>query len=161
VSRAFVKEGDGPEILARPEPELPPGAPNYITPEGAARFANELRAAIARRERLRDAVDGLSPSRKKEVDAEIQWLERRIATFVPTAPPTTPTRVGFGCTVVLEGEAGQRTWRIVGVDEIDVAAGAISWVSPVAKAVLGTTVGATVAIHTPGGVEEWEVVGIG
>jgi transcription elongation GreA/GreB family factor len=158
VSRAFVKEGDGPEVLARPEPALPEGARNHVTPAGAAAFHRRL--ADAQTERAALGESGLDVSRKAELDAEIRWLERRIATFVVTEPPRDPVRVGFGTVVTLENDGGRRVVRIVGVDEVDPGRGAISWVSPLARALHGAEVGDVVTVDTPAGAEEWEVVSI-
>jgi transcription elongation factor GreB len=158
VSRAFVKEGDGPEVLARPEPVLPEGARNHITPAGAAAFHRRLAEAQAERGALGES--GLDVSRKAELDAEIRWLERRIATFVVTEPPPHPVRVGFGTVMTLENDGGRRVVRIVGVDEADPASGAISWISPLARVLHGAEVGDQVTVDTPGGTEDWEVVAI-
>lgn len=158
MSRAFVKETDGPEALLRPEPVLPDGAPNHVTPWGARGFRERLDAASAERAALDEGA--LADARKAELDAEIRWLERRIATFVETPPVAGPERVGFGVVVALDGERGARTLSIVGVDEVDPANGAVSWLSPLAVALRGAAVGDVVTVRTPGGEEEWEVTGI-
>ncbi|MEQ1505781.1 MAG: GreA/GreB family elongation factor [Myxococcota bacterium] len=155
MSRAFVKESDGPEAVTRPEPELPPGAKNHVTPAGAARFRARLAAAIA--EKREAPPGGLGDAVRTERDAEIRWLERRIATFVETEAPAEPERVGFGTVVHLDGERGARVVAIVGVDEVDPANGAVSWVSPLARALHGARVGDVVTVATPGGDEEWEI----
>ena len=158
MSRAFVKETDGPEALVRPEPVLPDGVPNHVTPWGAVAFRDRLAAAQTERAELPEG--GLGDARKTELDAEIRWLERRLATFVETPPVAEPERVGFGSVVTLDGERGVRTLSIVGVDEVDAGNGAVSWQSPLAVALRGAAVGDVVVVKTPGGEEEWEVTGI-
>src|SRR5688500_14727927 len=155
MSRAFVKEGEGPEPVMRPEPALPAGTPNLVTPEGAAAF--RARAVALGEERRGLGDSGMDVARRAAIDDELRWLERRLATFVVTTPPATPERAGFGAVVTLEGE-GTRTVRIVGVDEADPARGAVSWQSPLGRALLGAAAGDTVVVRTPRGDEEWEVV---
>ena len=68
-------------------------------------------------------------------------------------------RVLFGCTVTVENEAGvEKTYSIVGVDEIDLPKGRISWVAPISKALLGASEGDLVSFRSPGGIEELEIV---
>jgi transcription elongation GreA/GreB family factor len=157
VSRAFVKESDGAEAPVFPEPELPPGVPNRVTPAGAAAFRARIEALRARRAGLGEG--GVASAEREALGAEIKWLERRIGTFVETPWPDAPRVVGFGTAVAL---AGSREWtvRIVGVDEVDAAAGAISWTSPLAMALRGAAVGDVVEVVAPGGVEEWEILAI-
>ncbi|MEQ1569518.1 MAG: GreA/GreB family elongation factor [Myxococcota bacterium] len=135
---------------------MPAGVANHVTPEGAAAFRDRLAAAA--HARAAAGADGLASARRAELDAEIRWLERRIATFVVTPPVAEPVRVGFGVTVRLEGPKGARQLRLVGVDEVDVARGDVSWRSPIAAALRGAAVGDVVTVDTPGGEEEWEVV---
>jgi transcription elongation factor GreB len=158
MSRAFVKEQDGPELLTRPVPELPPGTPNYITPGGDAGFRSRLEAVRRGRSALGD--QGLDIARRAELDAEARWLEGRIATFVVTSPPSTPRRVGFGVRVQLSGRGGPREVRLVGVDEVDAAAGDVSWLSPIARALHAAEVGDEVLLRTPGGEELVEVLAL-
>jgi transcription elongation factor GreB len=158
MSRAFVKESDGPELVDRPEPALPPGAKNHVTPEGAARFRDRLAAAQAERDGL--GASGLDESRRQELDREIRWLERRLATFVVTEAPADPQRVGFGVRVTVTRGAETRRIRIVGVDEVDPAAGDVSWLSPLARALHGLEPGDAATVDAPGGSEEWEVSSI-
>jgi transcription elongation factor GreB len=158
VSRAFVKETDATDVLQRPEPVLPAGAQNHVTPWGAAAFLSRLADAQAERAALDDGP--MAQARKAELDAEIRWLERRMATFVETPPAPDPQRVGFGAVVTLEGERGARTITIVGVDEVDPGNGAVSWTSPLAMALRGAAVGDVVTVRTPGGEEEWEITGL-
>jgi len=155
MSRAFVdesasesREGDSPE-LRKP---LPPGAKNYVTPEGAARTRSELAALLA-----------APQPRLREVERRIQYLSRMVAimeTVVPSARP--PERVVFGSTVTVdENGGGRRTYRIVGVDESDPAAGHVSWISPIARALTGRRVGDSVVVSLPSQQLTLTVIAIG
>jgi len=159
MSRAFVRESDGPDVPLRAEPELPPGTPNRVTPAGAAAFRTRVEALEAERAALGEG--GIADARRAAIDDELRWLQRRIATFVETPCPAEPQRVGFGTEVRLEGDPGERTVRIVGVDEAEPKAGAISWLSPLARALIGAAPGDTVTVRTPGGDEDWTVLAIG
>lgn len=159
MSRAFVKEGDGPEAVAPVfGAALPPGTPNLATPWSAAALRRRLAEARAEREALADAQDGLALGRRAEVDALIRALEPYVATLQVTPPPATPTRVGFGVEVSLDDG---RVFAIVGVDEPDPARGRVSFLSPLARALHGASVGDTVAVRTPRGEEQLEVVALG
>lgn len=160
MSRAFVKETDGPEVSVRVAPELPAGTPNHVTPWGAAAFRERLSRARAEIRDLAAAADGLSMGRLAELRAEVRYLEGRIASFVETAPPERPDRAGFGTRVRLEGEDGQRVVEVVGVDEVEPERGRISWLSPLAKALLGAAVGDEVTVATPRGELTYEVLAI-
>lgn len=157
MSRAFVKESDGVEPAVRTPPALPDGVRNYITPAGAAAFQARLDANRAARAELGEGA--IDAERRRELDAEARWLEGRLLGFEITRPPSPPTHVCFGCTVEVEGERGRRRLRILGVDELD-ADGAISWLSPVAKALIGAQVGDEVVLRTPSGEETVEVVAL-
>lgn len=158
MSRAFTKEQDSVEPVYRAEPELPPGVKNHITRAGAERF--QRRRAAIREERASLGESSLDQARRIELDSEARWLDRRISTFVVTDPPEHPQRVGFGTIVTLQGDRGQRKIAIVGVDEADAASGLVSFRSPLALALHGTSVGDLATVRTPAGDEEWEVLAI-
>lgn len=160
MSRAFVKESDGPEPSVRVAPELPPGTPNHITPWGAAAIRERLAECQAEARELADRTDGVSLAQLTELRAEIRYLEGRIDTFVETAPPEDPVRAGFGTRVRLEGDDGERVIEIVGVDEVAPEAGRISWLSPLARALLGASEGDEVTVQTPRGELVYEVLSI-
>lgn len=159
MSRAFTKESDAYEVTDRPDPAIPPGVPNHTTPAGAAAFRARVDALLEERRELQGTSGGLSGSRLMEVEAEIRWLEGRIATFVVTEPATDPVRVGFGTRVTLTGDR-DRVVEIVGVDEVEAGSRKISWLSPLAKALHGHEVGDAGTLLTPVGEEEWEIVKI-
>lgn len=153
MSRAFVKEGDGEEDL----PDLPLSPhPNYTTPAGrealllrlsAAQRA--LTAAAADQAAGRVAADGLSPTHWQR---QVRWLEARLAAAIVVPPPVLPEKVAFGVQVQLEDANGRAyRFRIVGEDEADLAQGSLSWVSPLARALLGARVDDAVLWPRPEG----------
>jgi transcription elongation factor GreB len=114
--------------------------PNYVTERGLALLREELASA--------------PPERRAE-------LERRIASAELVAPPPEgEERVRFGATVTVAGRGGRRTYRIVGVDEADAAAGTIAFVSPLARALMGRAPGDAIRVRTPRGEEELELVAV-
>lgn len=147
VSKAFTKEDDQPEEQPpRPLPSvLPPGAKNYMTPDGAQRLRAEFDALVER----------AGPAER------IQELMRILDSAVIVGPPSEELDVvRFGASVTVRNLPGGETarYRIVGVDETDVARGRISWVSPVATALLSATVGDRVRVPLPSGERELEVL---
>jgi transcription elongation GreA/GreB family factor len=163
VSRAFVKEGDGEDAL----PDLPLSPhPNYTTSAGREAMATRLQrvqaglsAALADQAAGRVPPDGLSAAHWRR---EVRWAEARLGSaIVVPSPVATPQRVTFGVTVELEDEDG-RAWhfRLVGEDEADPERGKLSWVSPLAKALLGASPGDEVPWPRPGGVVMATVVAL-
>lgn len=130
MSRAFVKEDvDPPERSGRKRSSsgLPPGAMNYITARGAKRLRdelNELRLTNISNERIAE-------------------LEQVLASVhVVDAPDMPSNSVAFGATVAVKDKAGaSETFTIVGVDELDFERHAVSWISPLGKALLAADMG--------------------
>jgi hypothetical protein len=130
MSRAFVKEDvDLPERSGRKRSAsgLPPGATNYITARGAKRLRNELqklRATNATNERVTE-------------------LEQILASVHVVDPPDPASNsVGFGATVtVKDKKGGTETYTVVGVDELDLEPDAVTWISPIGKALLAADMG--------------------
>jgi transcription elongation factor GreB len=155
VSRAFVDESasesreEGAPALKIP---LPPGAKNYVTPEGAARLRAEL-----------EELKGAPPPRLREVERRIEYLSRMAAIMevvTPGAQP--PERVVFGAAVTVREEGhGEKRWRIVGVEESDLAKGWVSWISPIARAMMGRKPGDTVKVALPAGESTLTILSIG
>ena len=153
MSRAFVKESDdGAEIL--PDRPISPH-PNLVTPEGLAL----IDATVERLRNERSAALGAANDKGSlaRIDRDLRyWLARRSTAQVVHAP-SDPAVVSFGCTVALARDNGHRQmYRIVGEDEADPARGTLSYVSPVARALMGTQVGDTV----PMGSSEAEILSI-
>ncbi len=184
MSKAFTTEQEAPDD-AEDAPEdaspLPAGARNYMTPGGFARMRRELDALVSRerpelvaivawaagngdRSENGDYIYG--KKRLREIDRRIRLLVRRLDKAEVVDPSArrdddAGSRVFFGATVRV-GDAGgaERTVSIVGVDEIDVGRGYISWISPMACALLKAREGDTVTLRTPGGVEDLDVLSV-
>ncbi|HUN69215.1 MAG TPA: transcription elongation factor GreB [Burkholderiales bacterium] len=172
MSKAFVRESAEDEAPAT-EPSPPP-AKNYITPAGYARLKAELKRLVEteRPEVVRTvswaAKNGdrsengdylYGKKRLREIDRRVRFLIKRLeaATIVDSAGRDSD-QVFFGATVRLKSGSGERTVAIVGVDEVDPAAGRVSWISPIAKALLKAREGDIVTVKTPAGPEELEIL---
>lgn len=144
MSRAFVKEDiDPPERSrrARAASGLPPGATNYITAAGAAR----LRYQLARLRRDDAAAD------------HINDLQALLASITIVEPPEEAEGIVFGARVTIRGATGERTFRIVGVDELTFYPDAVSWISPEGKALLAAELGGRVSLEND---ERAEVIAV-
>lgn len=153
MSRGFIKEGDQEEIpMVPPRAYLPKGMPNYVTHEG-------LDALKKEREDLENERVASSGNyiMSNFIDAKMKLLIDRINSAVEVdLTKANNETVSFGAYVKYNG----RTVRIVGVDEADFAKGLLSFISPVAKALVGKKVGDKFEIKVPKGTEEIEVQGI-
>ena len=167
MSKAFTREDDQPDPAPprRPASPLPPGAKNYITPDGAMRLRARLEALVEReRPALADAEADLSlKDRLRAMDERIHELQVSLESAVVVGPPSGDLDVvRFGATVSVRAlpDGDTARYRIVGVDETDVARGYISWVSPVAKALLSAGVGDRVRAALPSGEKQFEILDI-
>jgi len=156
MSKAFTRESDEPVVepaARRRDLELPPGVVNYMTPAGAQRLREELDALVRSR-----VAAGEDRAALTDIDQRIQDLTEHLAIAEVVDPAAQDhDRVLFGAAVtVADDDGAETTYRIVGVAEADPRRGAISWMSPVARALLGARVGDTVTL--PAG--ELEVVRI-
>lgn len=170
MSKAFTKEDDaGDAVVPRLVSPLPPGARNYVTPAGAARLrAERTRLADADRPALLATARETGP-RATEAQERLQFVEQRIAYLeqslrtaeVTPAPPPPHDVVRFGATVTVRDPRGQKlTYRIVGVDEADHSRDEVSWLAPIARALLNARVGQRVPLQFPAGRTELEIEGI-
>ena len=163
MSKAFTREDDQVDepILLRPS-ALPPGVKNYITVDGAQRLREELdRLVQSARPNLVAKTDDADAKRELRVlDQRIAELQRSLQTAIVVPPPTIPDDVvKFGATVtVRERNGAESTYRIVGVDEIDIDRGWVSWLSPIAKALVNKRAGEHVRLKLPGGDHEIEIL---
>jgi len=176
MSKAFTKETDGADDDELALPPLPAGGKNYITPEGYARLRDELLDLIDNeRPKIVDAVHWAASNgdrsengdylygkkRLREIDRRIRFLTKRleIAEVVDPSQHAGSDQVFFGATVTyLDDEGVERTITIMGIDEADNRESQVSWISPVARALLKARVGDEVQLPTPGGVRHLEVV---
>ncbi len=183
MNKAFTRESadDGDDDAPEGAPLLPAGTRNYMTPGGFARLKRELDALVGEerpalvatiawaagngdRSENGDYIYG--KKRLREVDRRIRFLVRRLDRAEVVDPAARADaddadQVFFGATVDVATERGEvRTVSIVGVDEIDTARGYISWVSPMARALLRAHEGDTVTLHTPGGSEALTIAAV-
>ena len=163
MSRAFVKEPDGDEVVDS-QPELPKSPhPNYVRPQGLAKLTARLATLQQQRCVLAaDPDDLLKRTPLAQVQREVRYLEARIESAIPIDPAAQPRdRVAFGATVELADE-DDRTHRftIVGEDEADPTNGLVSWVSPLARALDDAAVGDLVQWRRPAGDLELEILAI-
>jgi transcription elongation factor GreB len=177
MSKAFTKESSGDdddEGVALPE--LPAGGKNYITPHCYARLRAELLQLMDdERPKVVEAVHWAAKNgdrsengdyiygkkRLREIDRRIRFLTRRLEIAEVTDPSVHHGRdqVFFGATVVYAEESGtERTITIKGIDEADSGQGEVSWVSPIARALLKAREGDVVKLVTPLGAQEVEVL---
>jgi transcription elongation factor GreB len=172
MNKAFTKESDESFDDAPPEPKdlLPPGVKNYVTPEGAELLRNELRHLVElERPRIieggaREAGpegDGSRAKRKRlqAIDRRIVFLHDRVASMEVVDPRKGGgDQVRFGATVtVVDDEDKEKTYKIVGVDEADPSSGKVSWLSPIAKALMGAREGDALSLQLPKGHVELEI----
>lgn len=182
MSKAFTKENDAaPEDEFEPDATqgLPAGAKNYITPAGYRRLREEFAQlwegerpklvetiawAASNGDRSENADYIYGKRRLREVDRRIRFLIKRLDAAEVVDPQSRrdegeDDRVYFGATVTVRNARDEeRTVSIVGVDEIDTERGYISWVSPMARALLKAREGDTVTLNTPGGVEDLDIL---
>jgi transcription elongation factor GreB len=165
MSKAFTKESDSeePSLL----PEMPIGVRNYITPAGLLSLQNALHALTEQSGALShdgqsneagDETTSLSGEQNaRDVDQRIQYLRTRIesAEVVDPGVHVGNDQIFFGATVRYRDASKQEhTVSIVGLDELDPANGKVSWLSPVAQALLNAYEGDTVELDGPGGLEK-------
>ena len=181
MNKAFIKESeevDDPDEDAGVD-LLPSTGKNYITPGGYARLMDEFlwlmnkerpqivatvswAAGNGDRSENGDYIYG--KKRLREIDRRIRFLTKRLdmAEVVnPATPRDDETQIFFGATVTYSNLAGEeKTVAIVGIDEVDTTRGHISWISPLARALLKAREGDAVTLHAPGGVKELEVLAV-
>lgn len=156
----------------------PSSAPrNYMTPQGYARLKGELTQLLDRerpelvkviawaasngdRSENGDYIYG--KKRLREIDRRIHYLTKRLdsALVVDPAQRENTDQIFFGATVTYARGDEEHTISIVGMDEVDPQRGRVSWISPIAKALLRKQAGDIVRLNTPGGVEEIEIVDV-
>jgi len=162
MSRAFVKEdAEADAKVVLPGKPISPH-PNYVTPGGLRQLQQAHRDALGELERLAGDQSGDGKQRKAQLERDIRYLKARLESAIPVEPEApSPVVVRFGATVtVVDEEAVERRLTIVGEDETNIGGGQISWVSPLAKALQGATIGDVVAWPRPAGEIELEVVKI-
>lgn len=160
MSRAFVKEGDG---SLDPLPDLPVSPhPNHVTPTGLAALQQRLRDTQQRLAALKARPDRLDKLPEAAAERDIRYLEARLRSAILIDPATLPvTEVAFGLIITVADEDGtEHRFQITGEDEADAAQGRITPQSPLARALMGATVGDTVKWKKPSGTVELEILRI-
>ena len=180
MNKAFTKEsdsdGDDNDDIAIPA--LPAGTKNYLTPQGYATLRAELLSLLDdERPRIVEIVSWAAKNgdrsengdylygkkRLREIDRRIRFLTKRLD-IAEIADPSVHHRseqVFFGATVTYVNQRDEeRTVTIKGIDEVDNLRGEISWISPIARALLKTRVGDEMQLMTPGGLERIEVIAV-
>jgi transcription elongation factor GreB len=179
MSKAFTRETDAPADDEDDDPSLPPlpaGTRNYMTPAGYRQLREELmRLLDVERPQVVEAVSWAAKNgdrsengdylygkkRLREIDRRIRFLTRRLDRAEVADPSVHhgSNQVFFGATVTYANARGQeRTVTIKGIDEADSLAGDVSWISPIARALLKAREGDEVRLVTPAGAEVIEVV---
>ncbi len=181
MNKAFVKETEDDDDDPVAAPALPPGSNNYMTASGHARMRQEFEhlVKIERPELVKvvswaagngdrsengDYIYG--KKRLREIDRRIRYLMKRLesAVVVNPAQQESAEQVFFGATVTIcfsgDAQGTEATYQIVGVDEADAGQGRISWISPLARALMKAREGDTVRFQSPVGVREIEIVEI-
>jgi transcription elongation factor GreB len=184
VNKAFTKEsdadaGDDDDVAGAPPPlPLPPGTKNYLTPQGYARLRAELLALLDdERPKVVETVSWAAKNgdrsengdylygkkRLREIDRRIRFLTKRLD-IAEVADPSLhhgSDQVFFGATVTyIDDQGRERTVTIKGIDEVDHLAGEVSWISPVARALLKARTGDELTLSTPRGPERIEIVDV-
>ena len=177
MSKAFTKENDGDDDDDAPGlPPLPAGTRNYITPQGYARLRAEFMELLdVERPKIVETVSWAAKNgdrsengdylygkkRLREIDRRLRFLTKRLD-IAEVADPSLhhgSDQIFFGATVTYANSKGEeRTITIKGIDEADSLKGEVSWVSPIARALLKAREGDEVQLMTPGGLEQLEVV---
>jgi len=176
VNKAFVKESDDEDEEEAPESQIPAGTKNYMTVRGHAQIRAEFehlvkveRPAMVQvvswaagngdRSENGDYIYG--KKRLREIDRRIRFLTKRLdsAVIVDPADQRNCDQVFFAATVtVCDADGAEATYQIVGIDEANAVEGRISWISPLARALMKAREGDTVRFDSPGGLRELDVV---
>jgi transcription elongation factor GreB len=180
MSKAFTKESDADEDADGElgAPALPAGVRNYITPAGYQRLRTELLTLLdSERPKMVEVVSWAAKNgdrsengdylygkkRLREIDRRIRFLTRRldIAEVADPAVHHGSDQVFFGARVTYANAQGEeRTITIKGIDEADNLQGEVSWIAPIARALLKARAGDEVSLQTPGGLQRLEVLGV-
>jgi transcription elongation factor GreB len=181
MSKAFTRESDAASDDDDDDialPALPAGTKNYLTPAGYARLRAELLGLLDdERPKIVEVVSWAAKNgdrsengdylygkkRLREIDRRIRFLTKRldIAEVADPALHFGHDQVFFGATVTYVNQRDEeRTITIKGIDEVDNLNGEVSWVSPIARALLKARVGDEVQLMTPGGLEQIEVIAV-
>jgi transcription elongation factor GreB len=165
VSKAFTRESDdesGAEETPSFRPQLPPGTRNYITREGADRMKQRLRDLLEKKQAFAARSNEAGPAweaDQRKIESAIRRLQQTLDAVVVAEIPVDQEKVGFGATVVVRhGNGEEAAYHIVGVEEADPERGAITWLSPLARALLSRRAGDQLTFRSPAGDEELTIL---
>src|SRR5574337_541864 len=156
MNKAFTRESDADDDDEPTPAPLPPGTKNYITPGGEA-----VHWAARNGDRSENGDYLYGKKRLREIDRRIRFLTKRLEIAEVTDPSAHhgSDQVFFGATVVYADPSGaERSITILGIDEADSSAGQVSWIAPIARALLRAREGDVVKLAAPGGMQEIEVL---
>ena len=164
MSRGLVKEGDQEEVPMVPRRAyLPEGVPNFVTRNGMEELLSEKEALIQEKENLNITNENEKRLAINFINAKLQLLNNRIAEARIVEPEEQQKdEVTFGAVVTLKNEASGKiqTFQIVGVDEADIARGKVSFISPVARALINKEVGERITLKRDGEDISFEIMDI-
>lgn len=180
MSKAFTKEVEPPDDDEAMEPPsgLPAGTPNYLTPRGYRALRDELNHLLkVERPKIVEIVSWAASNgdrsengdylygkrRLREIDRRLRFLTKRlgVAQVVDPLEHRGNDQIFFGATVTIaDGHGAEQTYTIVGVDETHLGRGYISWVSPMARAMIKAREGDRVSVHSPAGPREIDILSV-
>jgi transcription elongation factor GreB len=165
VGKAFTRESDdesGAEQTQSLRPQLPPGTRNYITREGADRLKQRLNDLLEMKQALAARSTEAGPTSEadqRKIESAIRKLQQTLDSVVVAEIPADQEKVAFGATVVVRhGNGEEAAYHIVGVEEADSERGAITWLSPLARALLSRRAGDQLTFRSPAGDEELTIL---
>ncbi|MEJ7929358.1 transcription elongation factor GreB [Ramlibacter sp. AN1015] len=178
MSKAFTRETEAEDEDEPSAPGVPAGTRNYMTPAGYARLRAELlhlidderpkvveivHWAASNGDRSENGDYLYGKKRLREIDRRIRFLTKRLELAEVTDPSVHHggDQVFFGATVrYADGEGAEREITILGIDEADSSKGQVSWIAPIARALLKAREGDVVRLQTPAGVQDVEVLSV-
>jgi transcription elongation factor GreB len=165
VSKAFTRESDdesGAEDTPSMRPQLPAGTRNYITREGADRLKQRLNDLLEKKQAMatmsNEPGTGAEADQRK-IESAIRRLQQILDSVIVAEIPADQEKVAFGASVMVRHRNGEEAaYHIVGVEEADPERGSISWISPLARALLSQRAGDKVRFRSPAGDEELTIM---
>lgn len=165
MSKAFTRESDDEsraEETPSFRPQLPPGTKNYITREGAERLKERLNDLIEKKQAMTTMSNEggtASEAEQWKIESAIRRLQQILDSVIVAEIPADREKVAFDATVMVRhGNGEEAAYHIVGVEESDPERGSISWISPLARALLSRKAGDMVRFRSPAGDEELTIM---
>jgi transcription elongation factor GreB len=165
VSKAFTRESDdesGAEEIPSFRPQLPPGTRNYITREGADRLKQRLNDLLEKKQAMATMINAAgtgAEADQRKLELAIRRLQQILDSVVVAEIPVDQDKIAFGAVVMMRhGNGEEAAYHIVGVEEADPERGSISWISPLARALLSRRAGDQLTFRSPAGDEELTIL---